>query len=334
MTQQNPLCRQIIQSANIPSIPHLLQRILNLADDPRTSCADLEELVSHEPGLSARLLKTVNSAYYSLPNKISSIRHTMILLGFSTVKSVASGIILMNTFDNIPGLERDYIFQIWKRGLTCANLVRILSLREVATLRDDLFLAAMVHDVGHLVLAQFFREKYIPLLKNTGFPKVTEELEAVKIDHAEIAGELIKQWNFPDNVVEMVRFQHDAENAPNYGRLIQYIDLGDMLAELQLDQLIPDQYEFIPESVDETGTVIPAREVLRPIARDELGEPINPFAVLPEDCLSALAALGWSLERLWDYRQDILDAVRSIDQLLPKTTKDDDAPPAEMSAIN
>ncbi|MFH2002273.1 MAG: HDOD domain-containing protein, partial [Planctomycetota bacterium] len=61
--------QSIVNGAEIPSIPHVLQRILSVANDPNSSSQDLEKLIVQEPGLVAHLLKTVNSAYYAFSQK-------------------------------------------------------------------------------------------------------------------------------------------------------------------------------------------------------------------------------------------------------------------------
>ncbi len=223
--------KTIIQSADIPSIPHVLQKILSLADNPRTSSADLEKYVTQEPALVAQLLKWVNSAAYALPSRVSSIAHAMILLGFSTVKSIASGMVLINTFDDVDGLEKAYVNKMWKHTLSASALIKILTKDESNKRKDDFFLAAMIHDVGYMVLKQFFRKKYDALLRMKEYPTVEMEQKALGVDHASIGAELLTEWKFAETVIQMVRFHHNIEKYVGDKKDLYYLKLCDDMAD-------------------------------------------------------------------------------------------------------
>jgi len=83
----NEIAQTIIEGAEIASVPHILQEILTKANDPSSSSRSLEEIIHKEPGLAAHLLKTANSAYYSTSREISSLKHSIVMLGFLTVFS-------------------------------------------------------------------------------------------------------------------------------------------------------------------------------------------------------------------------------------------------------
>lgn len=220
----------IVQSAEIPSIPHILQQILSLADSPRTSSSDLEKYVAQEPALVAQLLKWVNSAAYAVPQRVSSVTHAMIMLGFSTVKSIASGMILVNTFDDMSGLDKEFVNHVWKHTLTSAAIMKVISKAEANSKRDDYFLASMIHDVGYLVLKQYFQQKYDVLLVADPYPDIHAEREALGTDHVEVGVELLTQWKFSEVVIDMVRCHHEPESYPHNKRDVYYLRICDELA--------------------------------------------------------------------------------------------------------
>lgn len=226
----SPSAKTIIQSADIPPIPSILQQILSLADDPRTTGSQLEKLVSQEPSLVAKLLKWVNSAQYALPRRVNSVGHAMVMLGFSTVKSVASGMILINAFEDLHGVSKHVVNSIWEHTLLAANFVKILARKEPVSKQDDLFLAAMIHDVGHLVLHQYFQKKYVALAKDGIFPAVEDEFKNFGVDHAQISAELLEEWRFPEDVTYLVKAHHKARSYPGPAREINYIVACDLLS--------------------------------------------------------------------------------------------------------
>lgn len=222
--------KMIVQSAEIPSIPHILQQILSLADSPRTSSSDLEKYVAQEPALVAQLLKWVNSAAYAVPQRVSSVTHAMIMLGFSTVKSIASGMILVNTFDDMSGLDKQFVNHVWKHTLTSAAIMKVISKAEANSKRDDYFLAAMIHDVGYLVLKQYFHQKYDALLKEDPYPDIHSERDVLGTDHVEVGVELLTQWKFSEIVIDMVRYHHEPALYPHNKRDVYYLRICDELA--------------------------------------------------------------------------------------------------------
>ena len=242
--------RDIIKTAEIPSIPHVLQEILSLVDNPQVSSAELEKIVLEEPGLVTNLLRLVNSAYYSLPQRISSIRHSMILLGFSTVKSIAMGLSLIDAFNSMVNVNKEYFLHVWQRALASSQFMKVICSHETVVMRDDLFLTAMVHHVGHLIMSQYFKGKYHELTQNTLFPNPEEEREKLGTDHAEIGGELLVEWKFSEFVMQIVRYHHDRAKYEGDKRHIVAIDLSDLLADKLREN--PDFMEIDEKDQDPT----------------------------------------------------------------------------------
>lgn len=276
-----PTPATIIQTAEIPSIPHVLQQILSLADNPNTTGTQLEHIVSQEPALVTQLLKWVNSAYYSLPRRVSSISHAMILLGFSTVKSIASGLMLINAFADMPQADKDFVNSVWTHTLIAANFSKILTAREALGKQDDIFLAAMIHDVGYIVLRSYFGKKHLDLSDASPFPSPQEEQEVLGTNHVEIGTELLKQWRFPEEVIELVRCHHQASGYTGPKKDVTYLILSDLLS-------------------------------FEPQIGDFLNEPESSMDV---GFLQLLALIGWDWPRLQAARQKFLDAEDIIKKL-------------------
>lgn len=201
--------KMIVQSAEIPSVPQILQSILMMADDPRASAAQLEELIVQEPGLVTHLLKMVNSAFYARPQKIDSIRQTIVILGMNTVRSIASGLVMINSFDSLPGVSKKYVQAVFGHSIVSANMMNIFAGKESLSKREPLYLAGMVHDVGRLILAQYFREEYMNMTKEELLPSIEKEKEIFEVDHSEVGSELLDEWKFPDDVISIVRCHHN-----------------------------------------------------------------------------------------------------------------------------
>ncbi len=223
--------KAIVQAAEIPSVPQILQRILMMADDPRASAAQLEELIIQEPGLVTHLLKMVNSAFYARPQKIDSIRHTIVILGMNTVRSIASGLVMINSFDSLTGVSKKYIQAVFGHSIVSANMMNIFAAKESLSKREPLYLAGMVHDVGRLILAQHFREEYMDVTKEEPLPSIEKEKEMFEVDHSELGSELLDEWKFPDDVISIVRCHHDPESYEGDEKDIYYLKTSAFLSK-------------------------------------------------------------------------------------------------------
>lgn len=198
----------LIEGAEIPSIPHVLQEILTKTGDPATSSSDLEKLIVNEPGLVTHLLKTANSAYFVTNNPIVSVNQAIVRLGFSAVRSVVSGLVLIDVFHNMPGLDQGLVLEVWRHSLSIAGMVNTLAVNTSREKRDILFLSAMVRDVGYLVLAQHDGSLFDSIRQDELFPRLEDEEKAFGVDHAAVGAALLSSWKFPESVVNMVDTHH------------------------------------------------------------------------------------------------------------------------------
>ena len=243
--------QRIIEGASIPSIPHILQTILALTSDPTSSGRALEEKIMAEPGLVTHLLRTVNSAYYGLLRKVSSIRQAVVLLGYTAVRSMASGLIMINTFNQLPRITRRYLQDVWAHSLTTAGLATVLAGNKPREKKDSLILAAMVHNVGHLVLAQYLETDYDELTQSDPFPPVTEERDRFGVDHAEVGALLLESWKFEKEIIDLVRAHHESEFFKGDHSLIGVLILSQALAKKSdsLKDFLAMEEEHVEEEI-------------------------------------------------------------------------------------
>ncbi len=275
--------RDIVRTAEIPSIPTVLQQILSLVNNPMASSQELEKVVLKEPGLVTKLLRLVNSAYYALPQKISSVRHAMILVGFTAVRNIATGLGLINSFNSLPTGNKEYFMTVWKRSLTSAQFIKLFTRKEPLSVQDDLFLTAMIHEVGYLVLSVHLKAKYAEFVQNNLFPTVEQEREAFHLDHAELGSMLLEEWKFPKSVCDLVRHHHAPEKFEGNKVFVDYIDLSDALAN----------------------------------HRHELSDYLNKDEIeIEPDIIERLTRIGWTWEQIRDKAPDLIRGVQEVNDII------------------
>jgi HD-like signal output (HDOD) protein len=137
---------------------------------------------------------------------------------------------LLDTFNSLPGLNKKYVLAVWKHSLFCAGLIRVIAKEASQDVHEEMFLAAMVHNIGHLVLSQHFGSKYDELIKTNIFPSVEEEARYLKVNHAEIGSVLLGRWKFSDEIINIVNAHHQAELFEGEKKKIWYLQLCDLVA--------------------------------------------------------------------------------------------------------
>jgi putative nucleotidyltransferase with HDIG domain len=210
-----PMPFPINKGFEIPSIPLVLIRIIQTLDADTGSAKELEELILHDPALSARILRLANSAFYSFRARVKTISHAITLLGMNLVTSLAIGINIFDTFTKGAKGEAAQINQLWTHSCGVGMLVKEIwtSRRGVTREGEFAFLCGLLHDLGKAVLFKTYPGHYssiFAIAKSDADPAISSyEVENYGVDHAAIGEMLAKQWGFPPELVSVIRKHHD-----------------------------------------------------------------------------------------------------------------------------
>ncbi len=214
-----------------PSIPGSALRLLELVDQPDASIQDIEDVLRLDPGLTANVLKLTNSAYFGLPSKVGSVKRAVMLLGLKKLKQLIMASCVSAVMDkDIPGYDLP-AGELWRHSIAVSvaaeGLVRELDLES----GDDIFTAALLHDVGKLVLGQFIDDDYGAFKaaagNNVSFERA--EKEVLGTDHADIGARILEQWSLPAELVHAVRWHHNPEMAADILPMTDIVHVANML---------------------------------------------------------------------------------------------------------
>ena len=225
----------IMRIDELPAIPALVMKALELIDDPRSQVSQLAEVLSSDQSLTAKILKLANSAYYSFPRKISTITDAIVILGFSTLKSLviaASTYNFLNKEVEGYGLDEG---ELWKHSLSCAMTARLIAKRVRFRSPETAFVAGLLHDIGKMVLNYYMKEEFEQVIKyvtENNVPFSVAEREIIGFDHAEVGSKVAEKWNFPAELVNAIRYHHEplkVENKTGKVNLVDITHLADAL---------------------------------------------------------------------------------------------------------
>lgn len=213
----------------LPTLPQVVSRMISAMANPSTSAADIEKIISTDQAITAKMLKVVNSSFYSFPRRIGSVCEAVVMLGFNTIRNLAITCSLFHTFKggNWEGFDRR---RFWDHSIGAAVFTRCLGRRLVSTMDgEELFVMGLLHDIGKLVLEQFCPEKFgevLGLMLKEGVSFYQAEMNVIGISHAEIGRWLCTQWNLPSRLAEAVGQHHEPHAASEAVRASALVHLA------------------------------------------------------------------------------------------------------------
>jgi putative nucleotidyltransferase with HDIG domain len=228
------LIDNILQSiSELPPFPMVIQRALQLIDDPKSSAQDIVDVIQYDQSITVNVLKLCNSAYFGLRRNVNSLREALVMIGFNQLLEIIMSRESANLFRGSCkgyGLENG---GLWQHSVACSLLTRIISKRLNREVTPAYFTAALLHDVGKMILSKFVKD-YFEEIKKTVQEKqisfVDAEREILGMDHAELGGKITEQWEFPKAIVSAVRYHHTPFLAKEDHDIVQMIYLCDVVA--------------------------------------------------------------------------------------------------------
>jgi HD-like signal output (HDOD) protein len=210
--RSEPLRRLVGQMERLPSLPTLYSDILEKCRDPEAGLDDVARIVARDPGMTAMILKLVNSAFFGLGRSISNVQESLAYLGLETVKALVLSVHAFTQFEGVraPGFSFD---QLWTHSLETAGTARLIARLEDADgkFADEAFVAGLLHDTGKLVLASNFSRQYGQALRASreqDIPMIEAERRVFAASHADVGGYLLGLWGLPVPVVEAIALHH------------------------------------------------------------------------------------------------------------------------------
>ncbi len=223
---------------DLPSLPDVVYRIENTANDPNCGARDIAAVIETDPPMSARILRLANSAYYrSSGVEIGSIAQAVARLGLKEVRKVCLAIAAMRIF--VRSSQHIDHRRFWHHSLTVAAATRTVAKRMhgVRIDPDEAYIAGLLHEVGSLVFDQYFTNLYAIVHKEAERAQRAVHLvenEYLQLNHGDVGAELLTRWQLPARLVEAVRHHHNPSQASAEHRsLCQLVHIADYACSTQ-----------------------------------------------------------------------------------------------------
>ncbi len=207
---EDPLVRTIVgRLSSLPATAETHRQLTRLMSDPECTVDQISTVVGQAPALAAKVLQVVNSAFFGLPFKVSSVAQAITYLGMTHVRGLVLLSQFFNTVDKSPTVSGFSASALQNRALTTAKAARILA--PGARHRDDAFTAGLLHDIGVLALAVGMNNRYSLVLRHaqrSQRPLVEVETSFLGISHDIVGSYLAELWGLPSVIVDGILHHH------------------------------------------------------------------------------------------------------------------------------
>ena len=197
---------------NLPTLPVIVQQIQKLIASPNSNMIQIASIIAKDQAIAARVIRLINSAFYGMGGKVTSIQQAIVLLGLNTVKNLVLGVSVVKMFEDAAGnaslFDRE---KFWMHTFACALGAKMIAKRINMREPEDFFLAGLLHDIGILVLDQFFHREFIGVMQDAAERKidyVKAEQDNLGLTHAEIGEYMGRKWKIPEMLVHSIRYHH------------------------------------------------------------------------------------------------------------------------------
>ena len=198
----------------MPSLPTSVTKVLEICNNPQTSPADLNQVISLDPVLVGRVLKLINSAYYGLGQPVTSLARAIIMLGINTVKNLALSTAVMGQFSskkNTDGLDME---GFWRHSLCVGVSAKLLARKRGtdAKLTEEYFTAGLLHDIGKIPLNAVLSKKYMLTVSAADRERKSlyrAEESNLGVNHCTAGAMISDAWKLEGAVGDAIVFHHD-----------------------------------------------------------------------------------------------------------------------------
>jgi putative nucleotidyltransferase with HDIG domain len=201
----------------LPAFPATIHKVTALINNPDSSLSELVDVVRLDQSITANILRMCNSAYFGLRHKVDNVHDAIMYLGRQNVVRAVMAAGVSRFFKDAPGYEAE-AKELWEHAVGTALMSQILAKRITGREDTRLFTAALLHDIGKVILGEYvyeLRDRFKNLMNggSRSFLEVEEEL--LGLNHAEIGGTIAAAWNFPEDIQLAIAYHHRPDLSPN-----------------------------------------------------------------------------------------------------------------------
>ncbi len=271
---------KVISESQLISLPEVYLKLQQVINDEDYAMADVVEVISMDPAITARLLRMVNSSFFGLTTKIDTVNHAVNYLGTQQVHDLVLSTSIAQTFSEMSNPDFN-LHTFWQQSVYSA-----IAARELATLcnvlnSERLFVSGLLRDIGHLMMYQSIPEQMQEVHDVASRQQVSlGQAEQLLFDFnfARVGASLLKHWTLPESLTEAIQFQLQPAQADNYLLETSILHIAGLLTNTFKNNESMNDAGFAhidPSAVEITQITINQCVVIDKMVRENLLKVIN-----------------------------------------------------------
>jgi putative nucleotidyltransferase with HDIG domain len=238
---------------NMPSLPTTVAKVLEVCNNPQTSPADLNHVISLDPVLVGRVLKLINSAYYGLGQQVTNLVRAIIMLGINTVKNLALSTAVMGNLSTRKDHQGLNMEGFWRHSLCVGVSAKILAKQRGidAKQQEEYFTAGLLHDIGKIPLNAVLSKEYMLTVSAADRERISlfrAEEKTLGMNHSAAGAMIVKAWRLEGAVGDAIAYHHNyLEYSGPHGDILFSIAAANRFASIMEIGFSGDRY---PEKTD------------------------------------------------------------------------------------
>lgn len=202
----------IMTASDLPTIPVVATKVMQLIEHETATAEEMAKVVSSDPAVAARVLKISNSSFYGCQRQIQTLSHAIMILGFSTLKSLVVAASVKQVYKPYGLTEK----MLWEHSFGAGLAARIIANITQLVNEEEAFLGGLFHDIGKIIMNTIDSQQFQSVMQKCYNDKISfqeAEQQVYSYTHAEVGGMVIKKWNFPDILMNAVLSHHSFDFA-------------------------------------------------------------------------------------------------------------------------
>lgn len=222
------------QIDKLPALPTTVMKVIEICRDPNLKPADLNRVISLDPVLTGAVLKLINSAYYSLTEKVTSIVRAIIMLGINTVKNLALSTAVLDKMETTGSIGSLNMEGYWRHCLGVGVTAKKIAIKTGTNEKmvEEYFIAGLLHDIGKVVLNKAVSEEYIKIIIKSDMESadlIDCETQMLQTNHIEIAKSICDRWKFTPELYDAITCHHSPfECRPENRKIVYAVNIANI----------------------------------------------------------------------------------------------------------
>ncbi len=220
----------------LPPMPTVMAELIAALNSDDMDFRTLGRIISKDPSMTVNVLKIANSAFFGLPQQVTTIEQAVRMLGTSEMTSLCISCSASRSLRPPAGVETIDLRRFWRHSVATGVIAKLVAPRLGVGRQDNLYLSGLVHDVGAVVLDRFKHDVYRDILELTRAENISiieAEERTMGASHDTVGGWLMEKWRLSQSLVEVARCHHHVDRASEENRIIvAIVALADTLARL------------------------------------------------------------------------------------------------------